>query len=485
MQNANFVFDNCSLLDYNNSAMSDIGYPVLNKKRNRSINDNEPLNENGHKGIGIAKGSINQKDFGITVNEKDMGLRGAEKNQISQMKEIILKNLEKCVTLNPTVGIILDNKELLDGTLTVYFYNSLVRNKNNPNEQGYVILSVADVVLAKRDLEDEKLECDKNFKSLKEQKREEGWTDQQYEAELVKLRERIHRNVVLSYLKRHKGAKFYPDRFYQKQEGTAGNIKSILNNEKLLDEGSIEFLSKMFLTETSRTAKAFAISCVKNIILDEKPNDNNGQNVIAKKDDENDPKFSASFEENERKIDKLKNLIYGLNNEIKSKNFSEKEKNNIILKIGILGAYTEKLKRVSQRLLKNEHDGETIKNTYINSLPQVNVEWKQGEKDPFSENEKNSEMQINSNKKNSKSKKRVKFNDKKNSVLSFDKKDAPEKISGKSMEDILNNSKKKPEKSILLNYLRPIDAFDDGGTGDIRFDQNTRKIQFKNPDYDE
>lgn len=49
------------------------------------------------------------------------------------------------------------------------------------------------------------------------------------------------------------------------------------------------------------------------------------------------------------------------------------------------------------------------------------------------------------------------------------------------MEDILNNSKKKPGKSILLNYLRPIDAFDDGGTGEIRFDQNTRKIQLKSP----
>ena len=309
-------------------------------------------------------------------------------------------------------------------------------------------------------------------------------TDQQYEAELVKLRERIHRNVVLSYLQRHGGTKFCFGKFYQNQKGTVDDIKSILNNEKLLDEGSIEFLSKMFLTEASRTAKALAISCVKNIILDKKPNDNNGQNVIAKKDDENDPKFSANFVENERKIDKLKNLIYGLNNNLKNEKFSEKEKNNIILEIDILGAYTEKLKRVSQRLLKNEHDDETIKNTFTNSKSQIKVGEKQGEKDPFSENEKNSEMQINSNKKNSKSKKRIKFSDTKN-IKSFDKKDAPEEISGKSMEDILNNSKKKPGKSILLNYLKPIDAFDDGGTGDIRFDQNTRKIQFKNPDYDE
>lgn len=470
--------------------MNDISYSVLNKKRNRSTNDNEPLNENRHEGIGIAKGSINQKDFGVTVNEKDMGLRGAEKNQISQMKERILKNLEKCVkSSKTTVDIILDNKELLDEKLTVYFYNSLVRSNNNPNEQGYVISSVADVVLAKKDLEDGNLECDKNFKSLKEQKREEGWTDQQYEAEFVKLREsenkRIRRNVVLSYLERHKGAKFCLGKFYQYQKGTVDNIKSILNNEKLLDEGSIEFLSKMFLTETSRTAKAFAISCVKNIILDEKPNDNKGQNVIAKKDDENDPKFSANFEENERKIDKLEKLIDDLNNDLKSKKLSEIEKNNIISKIGILGAYTKKLKEASARLLKNEHDGETIKNTFTNSKSQAKVEEKQGEKDPFSEKEKNFEVQINSNEKNSKSKKRIKFNDERNRVFSFDKQDAPEEISGKSMEDILNNSKKKPGKSILLNYLRPIDAFDDGGTGDIRFDHNTGKIQFGNPDYDE
>ena len=142
--------------------MNDISYSVLNKKRNRSTNDNEPLNENEHKGIGIAKGSINQKDFGVTVNEKDMELRKLKKSQISRAKETILKDLEKCLNLNPTVGIILDNKELLDETLTVYFNNSLVRSKNNANEQGYVISSVADVVLAKRDLKDGNLEYNKN-----------------------------------------------------------------------------------------------------------------------------------------------------------------------------------------------------------------------------------------------------------------------------------------------------------------------------------
>ena len=461
--------------------MNDISYSVLNKKRNRSTNDNEPLNENEHKGIGIAKGSINQKDFGVTVNEKDMELRKLKKSQISRAKETILKDLEKCLNLNPTVGIILDNKELLDETLTVYFNNSLVRSKNNANEQGYVISSVADVVLAKRDLKDGNLEYNKNLESLKEQKIKEEWTDQQYEAELVKLREsenkRIRKGVVLSYLKRHQGIEFCLGKFYQNQKGTVDNIKSILNNEKLLDEGSIEFLSKMFLTETSRTAKAFAISCVKNIILDEKPNDNNGQNVIAKKDDENDPKFSANFVENERKIDKLKKLIDDLNNDLKSKKLSEIEKNNIISKIGILGAYTEKLKRVSQRLLKNEHDVETIKNTYINSLPQVNVEWKQGEKDPFSENEKNSEMQINSNKKNSKSETKVKFNDTENIEKLFKKEEAPSFLSEKNI-DIKKQLKKEPKKS-ALRKIKFTNIRNDNSN------QNTGKIQLENPYYDE
>ena len=115
------------------------------------------------------------------------------------------------------------------------------------------------------------------------------------------------------------------------------DIKFILDNENLLDEISVNFLSESFLTKISRASKAYAISHVKNIILDEKPNDNKGQNVIAKKDDENDPKFSASLEENERKINKLEKLIDDLNNDLKSEKLSEIEKDNIISKIGILG----------------------------------------------------------------------------------------------------------------------------------------------------
>jgi hypothetical protein len=178
----------------------------------------------------------------------------------------------------------------------------------------------------------------------------------------------------------------------------------------------------------------------------------------------------------------LEKLICGLNNDLKSKNFSEIEKNNIILKIGILGAYTKKLTRVSQRLLKNEHDGETIKNTYINSLPQVNVEWKQGEKDSYSEKEKNFELPINADKKNSKSKKRIKFSDTKN-IKFFDKEEKLSMLSNEKIdEEIKKQSKKEPKKSALRKREETIKFTN------IRNDnsnQNTGKIQLENPDYDE
>jgi hypothetical protein len=39
----------------------------------------------------------------------------------------------------------------------VYFYNSLVESGKDANKQGYVISSIADLVLAKKDFKDEKV----------------------------------------------------------------------------------------------------------------------------------------------------------------------------------------------------------------------------------------------------------------------------------------------------------------------------------------